>query len=208
MQQAPRYTNIHGRRWGRGARPWLLLPKYAFVSIFLGGLVTMLILGFVQPRPETLAEWRRRELLLSHAYVRVIVPGLLGAILMGLLLLSTHFRVFIRMRWLQAKLVLLAVCVPSLHFYMRGKATALHAVLSDESRADLTRAGELWGDLRLGTLLSLCFAVCLVILGRIKPRLGQDYGRTFGAGSRRQALPADADSSALPEQRTHLTSSL
>ena len=79
----------------------------------------------------------------------------------------------------------------------------LDPALADEARADLARAAEIWGDLRFGTLLSIGFAMCLVILGRIKPRLGQDYGRTFG--SRRDAVAA-ADLSAMSEQPTHFKS--
>ena len=173
------YENVHGRKPGRGIRPYLLLLKYLFVSIFVGGLVSMLIQGFILPGIDTLQDWQRRGMLLRHSYVWVIVPGLLGGMLTGLIMLWAHFGALIRMRWLQVKLVLIAVCVPSLHFYMRGKADALHATLARGTPQDLQTAAELWRDLRTGTVASLVFALMIVFLGRIKPRLGQNYGRTF-----------------------------
>src|SRR5437870_5135224 len=66
------YMNVRGRTGGRGGRPWLIVPKYLFVAIFVGGLVSLLVLAFLQPEPTRLEEWRRREVLLSHSYVRVI----------------------------------------------------------------------------------------------------------------------------------------
>ena len=33
-----RQQNIYGRKWGRGMRPWLLIPKYICVALILGGL--------------------------------------------------------------------------------------------------------------------------------------------------------------------------
>ncbi len=172
-------ANIYGRKWGRGIRPYLLLPKYVCVSVFVGGLVHMLVQGFLLGGPETPEEWRRRELMLAHSFVYVIVPGLLGGMVMGLVLLALHFRALIRMRWLQVKLVVVAIGVPSLHFYMRGKAVALHAALARGTADDLRGAAGLWQDLRAGTIASIVFALVVVYLGRIKPRLGQAYGRTF-----------------------------
>jgi hypothetical protein len=173
------YQNVYGRKPGRGIRPYVILPKYVFVSIFVGGLFSMLVQGFLLPTPDQTEDWRRREWLLTNSYVFVIVPGLLGGMITGLVLLFTHFSVFIRMRWLQVKLVLIAICVPTLHFYMRGKAQELHAVLARGTAEDLQTAAALWSDLRGGTIASIAFALMIVFLGRIKPRLGQDYGRTF-----------------------------
>src|SRR5262249_30295486 len=94
---------------------------------------------------------------------------------------AAHFRAFIRMRWLQTKLLMLAIGVPSLHFHMRGKADELHAVLARAGDGDLHRAVELWQDLRAGTIAAITFALVIIFLGRIKPRLGQSYGRIFAS---------------------------
>lgn len=174
---SPTPQNIHGRKGGRGLRPYLILPKYVFVSIFLGGLVSLLVLAFLRPMPQRIEEWQFRIKLVAISYVFVVVPGLLGGMIVGLILLFSHFRAFVRMRWLQLKLLLVAVCVPCLHFYMRGKATQLHALLDRNEPGDLQQAPALWLDLRNGTLSAIMFALVVIFLGRIKPRLGQNYAR-------------------------------
>jgi hypothetical protein len=196
---SPTPRNIHGRQGGRGLRPYLIFPKSVFVSVFLGGLVSLLVLAFLQRTPTTLEEWRHRASLVAVSYVFVVVPGLLGGMIVGLILLFSHFRAFIQMRWLQLKLVLIAVCVPSLHFYMRGKATQLHNILDRNESGDLERAAELWLELRNGTLAAILFALIVIFLGRIKPRLGQNYVRT---SSRSASSPlSSAEQETTPSKR-------
>ena len=38
------YTNIHGRRGGRGWRPYLLIPKYLAIGANFGGLLAAMII--------------------------------------------------------------------------------------------------------------------------------------------------------------------
>lgn len=52
-----RYRNIHGRRSGRGIRPYLLTPKLLAVSVYFGGLViiiagstALIVLARLKPR--------------------------------------------------------------------------------------------------------------------------------------------------------------
>lgn len=174
----PPIQNVHGRKWGRGIRPYLLLPKYVCVSIFLGGLVTTLIHSTFMPAPATPEAWRAWSERFTFAYTRVIVPALLGAMTMGVLLLTTHLRAFIRMRWFQAKLALVALGVPTLHFLMRARSSALRTHLT-QPIPDPEQTASLAAGLRTGTALVIAWALILIFLGRIKPRLGQDYGRTF-----------------------------
>ncbi len=174
------YRNLHGRQWGRGIRPYLLLPKVVVVGTFGGGLVTVLVLGFAAPAPDSPDAWRAQADVISRAYVHVIVPALLGTLLMGMCLASTHFHAFIRMRWFQVKLLLVAVCVPALHLYMRGRSLALKGAL--QAPADLAAAAVARRQMLAGTIATLVFALVIVFLGRVKPRLGQDYGRTFTRG--------------------------
>lgn len=188
---ATEYVNIHGRRWGRGIRPWLLVPKVICVSVFLGGLVSVLVLGYLPAPPATHEGWLDHARFLRRAYVCVIVPALVGAMFMGLLLLSAHFTALIRMRWMQVKLVLMAVFVPSMHTYMQNRSIALREVL--ESNGDLALAGTLRGDMLAGNVATLAFALAAMFLGRVKPRLGQRYGRTFA-----RAVPGDATSAEPP----------
>lgn len=172
-----RVANVHGRRWGRGWRPWLLIPKLFCVAVATGGLVSLLVLVFARPVPENAAGWQQESLLITRMYRFVVVPALVGAMLFGLLLAFFHLRAFLRMRWFQVKLVLIAVCVPGLHTFMYRKSMAFKAALVDPP--DPAAAAVLRGHLFAGTLAALAFVLTAMILGRIKPRLGQDYGRTF-----------------------------
>jgi hypothetical protein len=45
---------------------------------------------------------------------------------------------------------------------------------------DFAAATLLRKQLFRGTVATLAFAVAVILLGRLKPRLGQAYGRTFG----------------------------
>ncbi|GMU25080.1 MAG: hypothetical protein AMXMBFR13_51510 [Phycisphaerae bacterium] len=177
MSATPEYENIYGRKWGRGLRPWLLVPKILFAGTFIGGLVTVLVLGFYYSPPQTPADWVAYSQLIQRAFTRVIVPALLGAILTGIALAMAHPMVFLRMRWFQAKLVLLIVCVPVLHVFMWGRSVALREAVTRDN--DLVKATLLREQIYRGTIAALVFAVAVVVLGRIKPRLRQAYGRTF-----------------------------
>jgi hypothetical protein len=171
------YRNIHGRKWGRGLRPYLLLPKVILVGIFLGGIVSVLMLAFLEPPPGTHPEWTRHARLIQSMYIRVIVPALVGTLVTGILLSLSHLRAFLRMRWFQLKLALIVAFVPALHVIMRERSLALRAALAEPE--DLAAAAVLRTHMMWGTLVVLLFALVVILLGRIKPRLGQDYGRTF-----------------------------
>lgn len=179
---ATRYQqNIYGRRFGRGVRPWLLMPKVVFAAVFLGGLVSLLVLGFLRPRPATAAEWKAQAEIVRLAYMRVIVPGLVGAMATGVLLVIIHGGVLLRMRWLQVKLALIAVFVPTFHIFMAGRSLALREAVA---RGDFATALLLREQLFWGTVATLVFALTVILLGRLKPRLGQNYARTFSRGTR------------------------
>lgn len=181
MPTAPKYVNIHGRKAGRGWRPLLLILKLVFVGGFLGGLLCVLVLVFAEPQPATAEAWSREAELISRFYLRVIVPSLVGAMLTGAALMYAHFAALFRMRWLRAKLALAALCIPTLHVVMRGRSVAFHQAVE---RGDFAAAAELRSQLSAGTAAALGLAVALMILGRIKPRLGQNYARAQSAPTR------------------------
>ncbi len=174
---AKTYTNRHGRKWGRGLRPYLIVPKLFFVAGFLGGLMGTLMIVYAQPVPATPAEWAGHLDLVHRAYSHLIVPCLVGAMLFGLVLLSSHFRAFIRMRWFQVKIFLVAVGVPCLHVYMYDRMQMLTRFVQEERFVEATAYR---GHMASGTVAALAFGLVVLFLGRVKPRLGQDYGRTFG----------------------------
>ncbi len=178
--EAGKYANIHGRRGGRGVRPYLIVLKVTCVAGFLGGLMTVLAVLWSGPHPTSGDEWRERAEFIGRAFRWVIVPGVTGAEIVGVLLASSIWRVMIRMRWFIGKMALVFVCMPSLHFFMSGRLADLRVFAS--VAPDPARAADVHGQLLVGTCFALVLGIVLVILGRIKPRLGQDYGRTFGSG--------------------------
>lgn len=169
--------NVHGRRWGRGIRPYLLTAKIVGVAMFFGGLVSVLVLVLLPERPIGEAGWLQLSDQVRRAHVWVIIPGLVVAMAAGLLLLASIWRALIRMRWFQVKLALVVVCVPTLHLVMSSRSLALRSAISEHEPA--CEYERLCGQLIAGTLAALVFALAVMVLGRVKPRLGQDYGRTF-----------------------------
>ena len=178
----PTYINIHGRKQGRGLRPFLLIIKILALGVCLGTLTALIILFFRHAPPTDQQGWTRELDILSQAYRVVILPSLITAMAAGGLLALDHPTIFLRMRWLQAKLIIIAVFFPMLHITMRSRMIDLReAVNLDIDERVLATIRQ---SLAEGTLLAIVVLVLLIILGRIKPRLGQDYGRTFGTHRR------------------------
>ncbi len=172
------YRNIHGRKAGRGVRPYLIVVKVLSVAAFVGGLISVLVVALTGPPPQDLEAWWAQADLIRRIFLGVIIPGLTVAMVTGVLLFASIWQVMLRMRWFVTKAILVVVCVPSLHVFMHGRSLALRAALNADP-PDLTAAETIRSHLLAGTLAALAFAVAAVILGRVKPRLGQDYGRTF-----------------------------
>lgn len=177
---ADKPRNIYGRRPGRGLRPYLIVLKILSVAAFFGGLMVVLIAVLGRPAPQNSAGWHDEIALVHRIYIGVIVPGLVAALVFGTLLFASIWRAMLRMRWFVAKMILIAVAVPALHFYMRSRSLAMEALFAQPA-PDLQQASALRVQMTAGTVLAIVFAVAAIILGRVKPRLGQNYGRTFGS---------------------------
>ena len=160
-------VNVHGRKWGRGLRPFVLVPKVLAVGGLFGGAVAVGVL------------WARGEVEPAAAVVRwVVIPATIVASVCGAaLMVLAGAGVMWRQRWLRVKLALLAVGVPATHVWL---ASQVHATRAGRPGA----AG--WGAAGLGVVIA--GVVVVVVLGRVKPRLGQDWGRAFGRG-RGEAKP-------------------
>lgn len=125
------FANIHGRRQTRGLRPYLLIPKVLCVAGYFGGLLTMLV--------STDA---------SRIHRLIVLPSLIGAGLLGALLLALHGPILLRMRWLQVKLAAAVGLGLGHAWYLQGGGT--------------------------GPVIGLLVGAGVVVwLGRHKPRLGQ-----------------------------------
>jgi hypothetical protein len=183
MPGAGQVRNIHGRRPGRGMRPYLIVLKILSVAVFFGGLVVVLIGVLLRPEPLDGHGWRDELVLIHRIYVGVIIPGLAAALVFGTLLFASIWRVMIRMRWFVTKMILIFFAVPALHVFMRSRSLAVELSLAQPT-PDLQQASVLRDQMVAGTALAIVFAIATIILGRVKPRLGQDYGRTFARPAR------------------------
>jgi hypothetical protein len=110
-------------------------------------------------------------------YRLVIVPGVTGAVVMGVLLFASVWRAMVRMRWFVVKAGLIMVGVPTLHVVLSSRVDRLGQVVCHEGEAGVRMTLE--GQILAGTAAALTFGIIVAWLGRIKPRLGQDFGRTF-----------------------------
>lgn len=142
------------------------MPKLICVCVALGALVTGLVLWVTAPVPQ------REDLLeVEHRiFASVMVPAICGAMFFGLLLLLQHPRVFIRLRWLQIKLAVVAIFLPVVHV---GVTTQFAALINPDNKDDNAATLVTWLGIAVITQL------LLIILGRQKPRLGQNWAKDF-----------------------------
>jgi hypothetical protein len=176
---SPPFVNVHGRKPGRGPRPWLLLPKVAAVGVLIGSLAASVVIAqFVAARmaagvEPTLPMWCVD--LLRTVFLWLVVPATVAAILLGIALTWMHGpAVMLRQRWLQVKLLLLAVAAPVGHVTMvtlLGQARAA-AEAGAADAASLHRFSLMAGVVLSGVIV-------LMVLGRHKPRLGRNQARTL-----------------------------
>ena len=172
---ADTYVNRFGRKGGRGVRPWLLIPKIICVGIYFGALVAMLAIWLASDYPQLPADDPRRLWtiqLLRMLALYVMVPGLLGAIVFGAILFLQHPRTFLRLRWLRVKVVSLLILIPSAHLL----ASSRLAMLRDAAiTGSIDPAAEQQLPLiLLGTIIG---SIWIILLGRMKPRLAQNWAR-------------------------------
>ena len=177
VRMGVQHENIYGRRGGRGIRPYLLVAKTVFVAAFIGGLVSVLVLVLLPPLPATDEARRLYADALHRAYAWVVIPSLVGAMMCGLALLASFWRVAIRLRWLQVKGLLLVVCVPLLHSFMRHRSQTLQEMLAAD-QPDGQVLATYRDQILAGTIVVLAFGILTAVLGRVKPRLGQRYAVT------------------------------
>lgn len=169
--------NRFGRRPGRGIRPLLLLPKVVAVCIYVGALAGASVLWFtfhfssLEPAdPHRLLFLKQVSLLIRF----VAVPALLAAVCFGVALLLQHPRQFLRMRWLRVKLISILIFIPSAHLFLSSRMALLRDAFSRGVAHD--SAARQFG---LGLLAAVTVSIWIVVLGRLKPRLGQNWARSY-----------------------------
>lgn len=195
-----KYRNIHGRRAGRGLRPWLLIPKIIAVIMLLGGLAAAAVL--LRPgQTFTLAGLADRVDAVAAIFHWLVIPGSTAAILLGVALIITNEpRVLLRLRWVQVKLVILVVALPALHIVMRQQLSWLRqeaaavqgASLASPSPAPAVVVGPpaqmSW--MFVSAVLGIAAVLLVLCLSRLKPMLGQNRAR-IGAGLHAQGRRRD-----------------
>jgi uncharacterized membrane protein len=164
------YINKFGRTGGRGIRPWLLIPKIFSLVTYVGGFCAVLVLWIASDFTSLAMGDPRRALILhqvSRILVFLIVPAALTTILFGILLLLQHPRVFLSRRWMQVKLIALLTVIPTCHFYARSQYTQIK-ITTEKSVSDAAA-----GRFQLSIVAAIAGSAVVIVIGRLKPRLGQ-----------------------------------
>ncbi|MCC7147081.1 MAG: hypothetical protein IT443_11605 [Phycisphaeraceae bacterium] len=175
--------NIHGRKPGRGIRPWLLIPKVIAVAIFFGGLVAALVVATAAgPDPQGHALRQTAEMV-ARIIRWMVIPGGAAAAVLGILLTLQHPSILLRQRWLQVKLLLLALGPPAMHFLVRAMIERIRqseiAALARPIAAPALSPSQALAWAQTGLGLAIVLTLLVMILGRQKPRLGQNWARAY-----------------------------
>jgi hypothetical protein len=161
------------RRRGRGLRPWLIQAKFLGLVGVLGAAAALGAMGVGVAPPTSMEGW----LLLREAMRSIFWPCFFGGIILtslaGVALWLQHPREFTRMRWFRVKALLLAIGLPSLHLWSRGRITAFYEAI-DEARVEELPA--LWHAATTAFLVALAVLFGISVIGRVKPRLGERVG--------------------------------
>ncbi len=162
-------VNKLGRTGGRRLRAVLLLLKMVGLVAALGGLASLSALGRFGPVPETQAGWALLRDVSRAVFMPCVLGGLLLTIAAGVALWLRAPKAFLRTRWFRVKVVVLAVSLPSLHLWARGRVTALYDAID---RGDLADLEARWDGATRAYAVALVFLLAAAIFARAKPRLG------------------------------------
>ncbi len=163
------YKNKHGRKPGRGLRPWLLIPKILSLCALLGGFLAASVLLHAN-QPTTHEQWSALIGTVSTVFLRLIVPAVFCVVIFGVLLFFQHPKVFMKLRWFQVKVVLLILLLPPLHLTGRG---LIHKARQALAEGNLERVADLMSNFTITADLAALALVIVIVIGRLKPRLGQ-----------------------------------
>lgn len=192
MTSAP--ANIHGRRATRGLRPFLLVPKVLAVAALLGGILAAAAIWSARVRLGPASAVAGVNVIL----LRVCLPAWILSVAFGLLLFMQHPREFARMRWMRVKLLWLALALPvSGWIAVRGLAS-LEAMARGDGSTLTGAAASRHVTLGLGMLIAS--AAVTIVLGRQKPRLGQNWALAFPRPVPNEPSPASSAATPPPSE--------
>ena len=161
------------RRRGRGLRPAFILVKHAGLFLHLGGLGALGAIGLLAPAPASVGEWMLLKGVMRAVFWPCVFGGLVIVIAAGLALFSRHPRHFLATRWFRAKLAILAVLIPTLHVWARGRVQAFYAAIETHR---LDALPGMWRDVTIAFIVALLAMALVAALARTKPRLGERVG--------------------------------
>ena len=180
-----KYKNKHGRKPGRGLRPWVLIPKVLCVGAVFGGFLAAGTLLHASD-PQTAEQWQDLIRSMETLFLRLIVPAVFGVVIFGILLLWMHWRAFLGMRWVWTKLILLLIALPPLHLSGRWH---LHHARAALTQGDLESVATLMGRFTITVDITILAVAFVIGFARHKPRLGQ---KPKTVKQQREAKEADA----------------
>ncbi|QDU33831.1 hypothetical protein KS4_18890 [Poriferisphaera corsica] len=171
-------------------RPFFLIPKIISICAIWGVLAACALLILCAPdfahKTESAYLNAIHQLLTQITQLNnyLIIPALILANVFGLLLFLDEPRIFIRLRWLQAKMLLIILIYPALFaflssklFHARSTITTALANNSLEFAVGLTQKNLQVINLTIFTVLVM--TTVIIILGRHKPKLGQNWAQTY-----------------------------
>ena len=202
-KQTKTYKNKNGRKQTRGMRPWFLIPKIISICAIWGGLAAFLIVILcAQPADrEAVQTWPHNHLftlnILTALLHYLIVPTVVLANIFGLLLFLDAPRIFIRLRWLQTKMLIIIFAYPILLGFMNAILEHSRSMLSLIIRSNAgtyelldTAFARKFSTIHFidmylqilmyTTVIALLVTTVIIWLGRHKPKLGQNWAKTYG----------------------------
>ena len=149
------------------------------MAIYFGSIVSSAILWHVWIGCHQANSLQIPTLLMQVQTLRLLivyiaVPALVMTMLLGILLLLQHPKTFLKLRWVQVKLAMVITGVPAFHVFM---ASRLHYFR--EALESGTINAQLQSQLSLGFTLLLIGSILVIWLGRHKPRLKQNWAKSF-----------------------------
>jgi hypothetical protein len=150
----------------QGGRAILLVAKFAGLILMLGGFAALIAMWLFGPEPLAIEEWRFHRRMLRAVFLACVFGGLVITLVAGLALYirrQSHWR---RQRWFIAKLAMIVVLLPPLHFWGRGRMMAMDEALAE---GDLALAAQAWEHAGWAFTIALGVLSVIALLGALRP---------------------------------------
>jgi hypothetical protein len=156
------------RRDGRGiARAVLRCAKRVGVALVVGSLGALAVMCLLTPAPESAAGWAALRDAMRAVFWWAFFGGFMIVALSGISLFLLNPRAWLATGWFRAKLLVLAIAIPSLHLWARGRALAFEAAVD---AGDLAVLPERWRGLGTPFLVAAVFFALVALFARAKGR--------------------------------------